>query len=81
MISIESYPWQVFFLSCDCLSFSFSLFSYKFINMEKKDESTVEGVVDRSTDSDLSIEITMDADRALLRKIDWRLMPVVSLNC
>lgn len=46
--------------------------------MEKKDESLVEGVVDRSTESDPSIEVTTDADRALLRKIDWRLMPVVS---
>jgi hypothetical protein len=48
--------------------------------MEKKEESLVEGVVDRSTESDPSIEITTDEDRALLRKIDWRLMPVVSLS-
>lgn len=49
--------------------------------MEKKDESTVDGVIDRSTESDVSVEIITDADRALLRKIDWRLMPVVSLSC
>lgn len=49
--------------------------------MEKNDESLVEGVVDSSIESDPSIEIITDADRALLRKIDWRLMPVVSLSC
>lgn len=48
--------------------------------MEKTDETVVEGVIDRSTESDPSIEIATDADRALLRKIDWRLMPVVSLS-
>lgn len=49
--------------------------------MEKKDEAAVEGVVDRSSERDPSIEVATDADRALLRKIDWRLMPVVSLSC
>lgn len=49
--------------------------------MEKKEEAVVEGVIDGSTESDPSIEIVTDADRALLRKIDWRLMPVVSLRC
>ncbi|UKZ69286.1 uncharacterized protein TrAtP1_010296 [Trichoderma atroviride] len=48
--------------------------------MEKKDESLVEGVVDRSTESDPSIEIIRDSDRALLRKIDWRLMPVLCIT-
>ncbi|GFP59123.1 hypothetical protein ACSS6W_007790 [Trichoderma asperelloides] len=48
--------------------------------MEKTDETVVEGVVDRSTESDPSMEITTDADRALLRKIDWRLMPVLCIT-
>lgn len=47
--------------------------------MEKTDQAVTEGVIDGSAESNPSIEMATDADRALLRKIDWRVMPVVSL--
>ncbi|KAL6898693.1 major facilitator superfamily domain-containing protein [Trichoderma evansii] len=48
--------------------------------MEKKDQAVTEGVIDGSAESNPSIEIATDADRALLRKIDCRVMPVLCVT-
>lgn len=44
-------------------------------------EAENKGAVDATSEVNLPNVSEKDVDRALLRKIDWRVMPVVSLAC